>query len=125
MGKIYSVLLLFIACSVLFVASRNVVQDDEQQVEMLLRELRCVTCPNQNIADSTAPIASAMREEILQRYQKGESTQAIREYLLNQYGDYLSYRPLVKPQTWLLWFGPLLMLLLGIILWFSFLKNKK
>ena len=87
----------------------------QQDFDNLLKEIRCVTCPNQNIADSNAPVAKAMQEEIFQRLQKGESALSIREYLLSHYGDYIFYRPLMKKQTWLLWGGPFLMFFFGLI----------
>lgn len=90
---------------------------DAYKFDKILKEFRCVTCPNQNIADSGAPIAKAMQEEIYQRLQKGESEETIRQYLLSSYGDYVLYRPPMKKQNWLLWLGPFGMLLIGFILW--------
>lgn len=97
----------------------------QQDFDNLLKEIRCVTCPNQNIADSNAPVAKAMQEEIFQRLKKGESTLAIREYLLSHYGDYVFYRPLMKKQTWLLWGGPFLMLLIGFIFYLKTVFTAK
>lgn len=90
-------------------------QQQAQQFENLLKEFRCMTCPNQNIADSHAPIAVAMQEEIYRRFQAGESAEQIRAYLLSHYGDYVLYKPLVKKQTWFLWGGPFLFL--GLAIW--------
>jgi cytochrome c-type biogenesis protein CcmH len=99
----------------------------EQQFEKLIKEFRCVTCPNQNIGDSMAPVASAMREEIYRRVKAGESSHVIRDYLLSQYGDFVLYRPLLKKQTWGLWMGPLVIFMLGIIFWTKYLHqgNRK
>lgn len=91
--------------------------EKQQQYESMLKEFRCVTCPNQNIADSQAPIAIAMREEIFRQFNEGRTSEAISQYLLSHYGDYVSYRPLLKRQNALLWLGPGLMLILGFYLW--------
>ncbi len=98
----------------------------EQQAdyECLLKELRCVTCPNQSIADSSAPIARAMQDEIYTRLKQQESVQVIREDLIAHYGDYISYNPTLKANTYGLWFGPFVLLLLGGLFWFALLKRK-
>src|SRR5688572_3485784 len=81
-------------------------EEERYAYEQFIKEFRCVTCPNQSISDSSAVIAQAMREEIYRRYQQGESFDTIRDYLLQRYGDYVLYKPLVKKETWLLWFAP-------------------
>lgn len=97
----------------------------QQQFTTLVKEIRCVTCPNQNIADSQAPIACAMKEEIYRRIDKGDSEQSIRDYLFAQYGDYISYRPPVQKETWALWWGPLVMLILGASIWATFFYKRR
>jgi cytochrome c-type biogenesis protein CcmH len=94
-----------------------------QAYEQLIKELRCVTCPNQSIADSQAPVAQAMREDIFQRLAAGESSQSIRDYLLVRYGDYVLYRPRVKAATWFLWAGPFLLLGVGLLGFRSRIKS--
>ncbi len=86
-----------------------------QSFQDLIKEFRCVTCPNQSIADSQAPVASAMREDIYRRVQAGESPDSIRGYLLERYGDYVTYRPRIKPATWFLWGGPFVLLGLALL----------
>jgi cytochrome c-type biogenesis protein CcmH len=92
-------------------------EEQEQQYTCLLKELRCMTCPNQSIGDSQAPVAIAMKEDIYQRLTQDQSPQMIREYLLSRYGDTIVYRPVLKLETYALWFGPLLFLVIGVILW--------
>ena len=84
----------------------------------LVKECRCVTCPNQSIADSQAPIANAMKDEIYNRVKQGESRENIRDYLQSNYGDYVLYNPPMKQSTWMLWILPVFMLLLGLFYWF-------
>ncbi|MEO8123752.1 MAG: cytochrome c-type biogenesis protein [Burkholderiales bacterium] len=73
-------------------------------------ELRCLVCQNQTIADSHADLAVDLREEVRELLQRGESKQQILDYMTARYGDFVLYRPPVKTTTWLLWFGPLLLL---------------
>lgn len=91
-------------------------ESEQQCFDHLVSEIRCVTCPNQTIADSNAPIARAMKESIYRRLQAGESEAAIRQYLLSNYGEYVSYRPPVAKETWVLWWGPLGMLFIGFFM---------
>jgi cytochrome c-type biogenesis protein CcmH len=86
-----------------------------QTFQDLIKEFRCVTCPNQSIADSQAPIAAAMRDDIYRRVQTGETSEEIREYLFSRYGEYVSYRPRLKAATWFLWSGPFILLGLGLL----------
>lgn len=86
-----------------------------QTFQELIKEFRCVTCPNQSIADSQAPVAAAMRDDIYRRVQGGESPEDIRGYLLSRYGEYVTYRPRLKPATWFLWCGPFILLGLGLL----------
>lgn len=101
----------------------NVTQ--QREYECLLKELRCVTCPNQNLADSSAPIAQAMQEEIYSRIKNNETADSIRTELVSHYGDYIVYKPLLKLETYGLWFGPVLMLSIGLITWIAFFKRAK
>src|SRR5437868_11346851 len=81
--------------------------EQKLQFENTLKEFRCVTCPNQSLADSSAPVAQAMQEEIYHSLQNGESMVSIRERLIDSYGDYVLYRPPLDQRTWLLWLFPL------------------
>ncbi len=86
-----------------------------QTFQDLIKEFRCMTCPNQSIADSQAPIAAAMRDDIYRRVQTGETPEEIRDYLFSRYGEYVSYRPRIKAATWFLWSGPFILLGLGLL----------
>lgn len=96
----------------------------QKEYDKIISEIRCVTCPNQSIADSQAPIAVAMREDIARRLEAGNSKESIRAYLLSRYGDYITYRPVVQKETWLLWWGPVGFLLIGIGFWFKTFRSK-
>lgn len=83
---------------------------EEARFRDLTHELRCVMCQNQSIADSEAQIAVDLRREILTLIREGRSDGEIRQFLVDRYGEFVLYRPGLKPATWLLWFGPLLVL---------------
>ncbi|AMV08673.1 cytochrome c-type biogenesis protein [Xanthomonas citri] len=87
--------------------------DEEARFHALTAELRCVQCQNQSLADSNAQIAQDLRREVLALMHEGRSDAQIRQFLVARYGEFVLYRPRVESRTWLLWFGPLLVLLLG------------
>ena len=86
---------------------------EEARFRDLTHELRCVMCQNQSIADSEAQIAVDLRREILRLMREGRSDEEIRRFLVDRYGEFVLYRPEVGPGTWLLWFGPVFVLLAG------------
>ncbi|MFZ3086464.1 MAG: cytochrome c-type biogenesis protein [Methylotenera sp.] len=87
----------------------------EAQVQRLSEELRCLVCQNQTLADSHAELAEDLRQEIREMAAKGMSDQAIIDYLVVRYGDFVRYRPPLKPSTVMLWFGPFALLLAGVV----------
>lgn len=84
-----------------------------QRYRVLVEELRCPKCQNQNIADSNAPIAMDLRQEIYHMLEAGLSDEQIVAHLVSRYGDFVRYNPPINSKTWLLWFGPGLLLVLG------------
>ncbi|WP_430389364.1 cytochrome c-type biogenesis protein [Dyella sp. 20L07] len=90
-------------------------KDHTQEVRFqnLTRELRCLVCQNENLADSNADLARDLRREVFTLMQSGKSDDEIKQYLVDRYSDFVLYDPPVKPGTWLLWFGPLAILLAG------------
>jgi cytochrome c-type biogenesis protein CcmH len=86
---------------------------EEQRFHALVTELRCVMCQNQSLADSNAQIAHDLRREILTLMRQGRSDSEIRDYLVARYGEFVLYKPRIEATTWLLWFGPALVLLAG------------
>ncbi|HEU0153676.1 MAG TPA: cytochrome c-type biogenesis protein [Arenimonas sp.] len=86
---------------------------EEARFRALAAELRCVMCQNQSLADSNAQIAQDLRRQLLDLMREGKSDDEIKDYLVARYSDFVLYNPPVKPTTWLLWFGPALILLGG------------
>lgn len=86
----------------------------EQRVNALAEELRCLVCQNQSLADSHADLAVDLKNQIREKLRQGQSNKEVVDYLVARYGDFVLYRPPVKATTWLLWFGPALLLVLGL-----------
>jgi cytochrome c-type biogenesis protein CcmH len=86
---------------------------EEARFRALTEQLRCVMCQNQSLADSNALIAQDLRREMLGLMHEGRSDEQIKQYLVARYTEFVLYQPQVGPSTWLLWFGPGLLLLVG------------
>lgn len=89
--------------------------EQEARYDRLINELRCVVCQNQNIADSNADLAKDLRHQTLQMLKAGKTDEEILAFMTDRYGDFVLYRPPLKPTTWLLWGAPMILLLGGII----------
>lgn len=87
----------------------------QARYDRFTRELRCLVCQNQTIADSNAGLASDLRDQTREMLLSGATDEEIVSYMTDRYGDFVLYRPPIKPKTWLLWFAPVLFLLLGIV----------
>lgn len=97
----------------------------EAQFTHLLKELRCLVCQNQDLADSNAPLAKDLRQQVYEMVKEGKSDSEIREYLTARFGDFILFKPPVKAITYLLWFGPLFFLILGfVIFWRSCFRKS-
>jgi cytochrome c-type biogenesis protein CcmH len=96
-------------------------QDDpmlEKRVANLADELRCLVCQNQTLAESTAPLAVDLRNQIREQLKAGKTERDVRAFMVERYGDFVLYRPPFKATTLLLWIGPFLLLALGIWLFY-------
>lgn len=96
----------------------------EARFRVLITELRCPKCQNQDIADSDAPLAKDLKDIIYDKLNAGESDQQILDFMQKRYGDFILYRPPMKPKTWILWFGPGIFLVLGIALLVRRVRRK-
>ena len=86
----------------------------EKRVTALTLELRCLQCQNQTIADSHADLAIDLKNQVREMMVQGKSDQEIVDYMVQRYGDFVLFRPPVKSTTWLLWFGPILLVIGGL-----------
>ena len=97
----------------------------EERMMALATELRCLVCQNQTLADSQAPLAVDLRNQIREKMQQGESERDIVGYLVARYGDFVLYRPPFKATTLLLWAGPILLVIAGLATLFFRLARRR
>jgi len=97
----------------------------EQRLAKLSKELRCLQCQNQTLADSPAGLAADLRREIREQMKAGKSDQEILAFLTQRYGDFILYRPRVTVTTYLLWFGPFVLLVAGLAILFRYIKQRR
>jgi cytochrome c-type biogenesis protein CcmH len=97
---------------------------EEARFRALSAQLRCVMCQNQSLADSDAPIAHDLRQQVLALMREGRSDAQIKAYLVERYSEFVLYSPPVKPATWGLWFGPLLVLLAGAAVIIAIVRRR-
>jgi cytochrome c-type biogenesis protein CcmH len=97
----------------------------EERVMKLSKELRCLVCQNETLADSRADLAEDLRVQIREQMKAGKSDKEIVAYLTARYGKFILYNPPIDPTTYLLWFGPFVLLLLGLLLLFRYLKQRR
>lgn len=97
----------------------------EQRLAKISHELRCLQCQNQTLAESPSSIAADLRREIREQIKAGKSDKEIVAFLTQRYGDFILYRPRVTPTTYLLWFGPFVLLIGGLIVLFRYVKQRR
>ena len=97
----------------------------EKRVIELAAELRCLVCQNQSLADSNAGLAVDLRNQIRERMREGQSESQIVDFMVARYGDFVLYRPPVKGTTALLWFGPILLVAVGLVVLFVRLRRRR
>ncbi|HED52346.1 MAG TPA: cytochrome c-type biogenesis protein CcmH [Gammaproteobacteria bacterium] len=98
---------------------------DESRFKSLIVELRCLVCQNQSLADSDAELAHDLRREIFELMEQGKSDPEIVDFLVSRYGDFVLYNPPVKPETWILWYGPFGLLALGLLVLLYTVRQRK
>jgi len=131
--RLFAFLLLFLAAPVLADSSLPPAQWADRQLpdarqearaKALMEELRCLVCQGQSIADSDAELAGDMRHLVRTRIAAGQSPAEVRGWLVDRYGNWVSYKPAVEPITWPLWVAPLVLLALGAWLARSRFKRR-
>lgn len=96
----------------------------ERRLMAIAEELRCLVCQNESLAGSRADLAQDLRREVRELITAGKSDQEVKDFLVSRYGDFVLYRPQVKPMTYLLWAGPFVLLLAGLVGLFRFLRHR-
>ena len=97
----------------------------EKRLIHISEELRCMVCQNESLASSRAELANDLREEVRKLIREDKSDSQIKEYLVTRYGDFVLYKPEVKPLTWVLWFGPFLLLVIAIMGMAYYLRQRQ
>jgi cytochrome c-type biogenesis protein CcmH len=97
----------------------------EQRMKLLTEQLRCLVCQNETLADSRADLAEDLRKQIREQIRAGKSDQEILAFLTERYGDFVLYKPPVKKTTYLLWFGPFVLLIAGTGVLYRYIRNRR
>jgi len=97
---------------------------DEDRYKHLIAELRCLVCQNQSLADSDAGLAHDLRREVWELMDQGKSDTDVKAFLVARYGDFVLYNPPVKPSTYILWYGPFVLLGVGLLVLLRTLKRR-
>jgi cytochrome c-type biogenesis protein CcmH len=98
---------------------------EETRFQHLTRELRCLVCQNQNLADSDAGLAGDLRREVFDQMRSGKTDAQIKDYLVARYSQFVLYDPPLSASTWLLWFGPLLALAIGAVVVIVIVRRRQ
>jgi cytochrome c-type biogenesis protein CcmH len=128
--RFMSLLLICLLASVVVgqVQEEEIPSDDpaiEARLANLSKELRCLQCQNQTLADSPAGLAADLRREIRVQMKAGKSDQEIIAFLTQRYGDFILYKPRVTFTTYLLWFGPFILLVSGLYVLFRYIRQRR
>lgn len=128
-NKTIGLLLILLAAASLAIAKdAQPVADDpqlEERVMAISRELRCLVCQNETLADSRADLAVDLRNEIREQMKAGKSDQEVIAFVTARYGDFVLYRPPIRPSTYLLWFGPFILLIGALIFLFRYVRRRR
>jgi cytochrome c-type biogenesis protein CcmH len=124
------VLLMLLSCLSLSIVAKEAqpsAEDPvlEERVMNLSKELRCLVCQNETLADSRADLAEDLRRQIREQMKAGKTDKEIIAFLTQRYGDFVLYRPPVRPTTYLLWFGPFCFLMIGLVLLLRYVKQRR
>ena len=128
MKRLWMVLVLSLACSFAAANEAKPLAEDpvvEQRLIRISEDIRCLVCQNESLAGSRADLANDLRREIRKLIREGKTDAEITDFLVSRYGDFVLYRPPVKPLTWVLWFGPFLLLLGGVVFLIRFLRQRQ
>lgn len=131
MNRLIKSTIIFLASLFISVASAEILiyeftdPELEARFNHLSQELRCPKCQNNNLADSNAPLAVDLKDIVYEKLNQGQSDEQIVGFLKERYGDFITYRPPLKPSTWLIWFGPFVLLFGGFWVILRFVSKRK
>jgi cytochrome c-type biogenesis protein CcmH len=127
MKRLFALLLVALALATAWAKDAAPLAEDpvvEQRMIAISEELRCLVCQNESLAGSRAELAQDLRRELRTLIKQGKSDAEIREFMVSRYGDFVLYRPPVKPMTWLLWGGPFLLMIFAVAMLLAYLRRR-
>ena len=127
MKRILTCLLFLLFSNIVFANEAAPLAEDpvlEQRLITISEEMRCLVCQNESLAGSRSDLAQDLRREIRGLIKEGKSDAEIRTFMVERYGDFVLYRPPVKPITWLLWLGPFALMIAGIAALLVYLRKR-
>lgn len=127
MKTLYAILLVLFACGGAWAKEAAQLAEDpvvEQRLIAISEEMRCLVCQNESLAGSRADLAMDLRRELRGLIKQGKTDDEIKEFMVSRYGDFVLYRPPVKPITWLLWAGPFGLMVVGVGALFVYLRRR-
>jgi len=127
MKRLFALLLAFAACATLAAKEAAPLAEDpeiEKRLISISEELRCLVCQNESLAGSRADLAMDLRREVRKLLKEGKTDAEVREFMVSRYGDFVLYRPPVKPTTWLLWAGPFVFVIAGVAVLIVYLRRR-
>ncbi len=127
MKRLFIVMLCLAACNLGYAREAAPLAQDEaveKRMVVISEELRCLVCQNESLAASRADLAQDLRREIREQIGQGKSDQEILDFMVGRYGDFVRYRPPLKGTTLLLWFGPFLLLVIGVAALVIYLRRR-
>lgn len=127
MKRLFALLLALLACGALWAKEAAPLAEDEAVEKRLIaiaEELRCLVCQNESLAGSRADLAEDLRREVRKLLKEGKTDAEVKEFLVSRYGDFVLYRPPVKPTTWLLWAGPFALMVAGVAALVAYLRRR-
>jgi cytochrome c-type biogenesis protein CcmH len=124
---LYALMLVLLACAGSWAKEASPLAEDpvvEQRLIAISEEMRCLVCQNESLAGSRSDLANDLRRELRTLIKQGKTDAEIREFMVSRYGDFVLYRPPVKPTTWLLWVGPFGLMVCGVVALFVYLRRR-
>ena len=127
MKRLFAVLLLALTVGATAAKDAAPLAEDpavEQRLVAISEEMRCLVCQNESLSASRSELAQDLRRELRTLIKQGKTDAQIREFMVSRYGDFVLYRPRVNPTTWLLWAGPFLLMIVGVVVLLNYLRRR-
>ena len=125
LNHFFKILRVIVLCLICFAFRTYAVEDINERVKNLTLELRCMTCQNQSIYDSDAEFSNDIKKIVRLKFQEGKSERDIKKFLVERYGEYILFRPLMNYNNIFLWVFPFILLIIGLFFVLIMTKGKK